>query len=99
MKKPNIIPPTHLRTALPADVRAKLDLYLYSEAEGRVPHGAYSRFLAERITEFFAQKRKYLTEDERMVMLRVLKHCLDNLPQEFWTQAEYHIARELSEKL
>lgn len=39
--------------ALPGDVGARLDLYLYSEAEQRVPEGAYKNFLSERIMEFF----------------------------------------------
>jgi hypothetical protein len=38
-------------------VRAKLDLYLFSEVEGKIPKGAYQQFLIDRITEFF-NKRK-----------------------------------------
>lgn len=52
-RPPNIMRPVQLTTTLPEDLRAKLDLHLYSTVEGRVPHGAYSRFLAERIREFF----------------------------------------------
>ena len=54
MGKPsNIIRPIALRTTFPEDVRAKLDLHLWSELEGRVPQGAYQRFLIARIREFF----------------------------------------------
>lgn len=57
-RPPNILRPTKLTTYLPEDLRAKLDLHLFSEIEGRVPHGAYSQFLAERVREFFAPKQK-----------------------------------------
>lgn len=52
----NILRPVKLTTYLPEDLRAKLDIHLYSEVEGRVPHGAYSAFLADRVREFFASK-------------------------------------------
>lgn len=58
MRHPNIIRPVRLHTNLPEDVRAKLDLLLYSQVEGRVPKGAYSVFLAERIREFLDRKPK-----------------------------------------
>lgn len=57
-RPPNVLRPSKLTTYLPEDLRAKLDLYLYSEIEGRVPHGAYARFLAERVKEFFDKKQK-----------------------------------------
>jgi hypothetical protein len=54
MAKPrNIVRPVALRTTFPEDIRARLDLYLWSEVEGRVPQGAYQRFLISRIREFF----------------------------------------------
>lgn len=55
-RPPNILRPTKLTTYLPEDLRAKLELHLFSTVEGRVPHGAYSQFLAERVREFFAPK-------------------------------------------
>lgn len=55
-RPPNILRPTKLTTYIPEDLRVKLDLYLYSEVEGRIPHGAYSRFLVERVKEFFERK-------------------------------------------
>lgn len=54
-KPPNIQRPTKLHLALPEDVRAKLDLFLYSQVEGRIPHGAYQKFLVERIQEYFSR--------------------------------------------
>lgn len=55
-RPPNVMRPVQLTTNIPEDLRAKLDLHLFSQLEGRVPHGAYSRFLAERIREFFEPK-------------------------------------------
>lgn len=55
-KPPNIIRPVALRTTLPEDVRARLDLYLLSETEGRVPKGAYQAFFLSRIREFFESR-------------------------------------------
>jgi hypothetical protein len=55
MRPPNITRPVKLTTTLPEDIRAKLDLFLYSELEGRVPKGAYQAFFLERIREFFAR--------------------------------------------
>lgn len=53
-RTPNIIRPSKLTLHLPEDIRAKLDLYLFSDIEGRIPQGAYQQFLTERINEFFS---------------------------------------------
>jgi hypothetical protein len=60
MAKAHVIRPTLLHTALPEDVRAKLDVFLWSEVERRVPKGAYQRFILERIQEFFSWRRESL---------------------------------------
>ena len=52
-RRPNVIPPTRLTLRLPEDVRAKLDLHLFSELEGRVPQGRYQEFFLARIKEYF----------------------------------------------
>jgi hypothetical protein len=52
-RTPNITRPSKLTLHLPEDIRAKLDLYLFSEIEGRIPYAAYQKFLIERINEFF----------------------------------------------
>lgn len=49
--------PTLLHLSLPLSVRAKLDLHLYSNLEGRVPKGAYQQFIVERINEFFERTK------------------------------------------
>lgn len=110
MKTPKIIRPSKLTLHLPEDVRAKLDLHLYSEVEGRIPFGAYQRFLSERINEYFAQKRSYLSDKEAYVVRRVLYEVVtegdsNQWSQETWQdtfgngQEAYLLARELSEKL
>lgn len=55
-RQPNILRPVRLSTTLPEDLHGKLTLYLYSPAEGKVPKGAYQKFLCERIVEFFQQR-------------------------------------------
>lgn len=52
--KPNLMRPVKVTTNLPEDIHGRLMLHLYSPAEGRIPKGALSRFLIERISEFFA---------------------------------------------
>lgn len=46
---------------LPQSVRTRLDLFLYSTLEQRVPLGAYQEFFLERIREFFESRRLDLT--------------------------------------
>lgn len=49
----NLVPSALLNLALPADLRGRLDLHLYDEAERRIPKGAHQRFFIARILEFF----------------------------------------------
>lgn len=54
MAKPaNVIRPRKLTIHLPEDQATRLDLYLWSESQQRVPHGAYQAFFIDRIKEFF----------------------------------------------
>lgn len=105
MKTPKIIRPSKLTIHLPEDIRARLDLHLYSEVEGRIPFGAYQRFLSERINEYFAEKRTYLSEVECGITRRILGGAVAAFPQEWWIenflngQEVYLLARELLEKL
>lgn len=55
-RRPNLVPTRPLNTFIPQDLSVKLDLLLYSEAEGRVPHGAYAAFFSARLREFFDDK-------------------------------------------
>jgi hypothetical protein len=54
-KPPNLIPTKQLNVALPLPVFSQLMLHLNSDVEGRVPHGAYSRFLTELLRQHFEQ--------------------------------------------
>jgi len=62
MRKPDILRPIKLTTTLPEDIRAKLDIHLYSPLEDRVPKGAYQQFFIDRIREFFDTKTLDLGE-------------------------------------
>ena len=54
-KPPNLIPSKQLNVALPLPVFTRLMLHLNSDLEGRVPHGAWSRFLVELLRQHFDQ--------------------------------------------
>jgi hypothetical protein len=48
-----LIPSERLGVYIPRDLKVRIDLHLFSEVEGRVPSGAYSKFAEERFREFF----------------------------------------------
>ncbi len=56
MKPKNLIPSQPLNVALPLPLYTKLGAHLYSELEGRVPHGAYSRFMINLLQGYFAHQ-------------------------------------------
>lgn len=105
MKTPKILRPIRLHTTLPEDIRAVLDLHLYSEVEQRIPFGAYQKFIIERTKEFFAEKRTYLAESECKVVWQLVSDALENYPQESWVkdfpngEEAYLTAKSLLEKL
>ena len=52
MSRPrNLDPPVVMEVSLPLTLRTKLDLLLFSEAEGKVPFGAYRDFFSLKIRE------------------------------------------------
>jgi len=55
-RRPNLIPTQQLNVALPLPIYTQLTAQLYSELEGRVPHGAYSRFLVDLLRREFSGK-------------------------------------------
>lgn len=55
-KRPNLIPSQQLNVALPLPLYTQLTARLYSELEGRVPHGAYSRCLIDLLRGHFSDK-------------------------------------------
>jgi hypothetical protein len=52
-RRANIVPSVEFTLCLPEDLHAKVTLLLYSQAEARVPLGAYRQFYIERLREFF----------------------------------------------
>ena len=52
-RRRNITPSQDLHIKLAGEDATKLELYLYSEAEQRVPFAARQRFFTERMREFF----------------------------------------------
>lgn len=49
---------TRLEISLPLPLRAQMDMRLFSELEGRVPHGAYSKFIEELIRDHFRKEQE-----------------------------------------
>jgi hypothetical protein len=56
-RRPAIEPNFELHTTLPPKLATRVELLLFSEAEGRVPRGAWQRFLTNIITEFFSHRK------------------------------------------
>lgn len=52
-KPPNVIRPYRLNINIPEDLKVKIDLHLWSEVEGRVPHGAHRAFFIQLANEYF----------------------------------------------
>lgn len=55
-KRANTIPSQQLNVALPLPLYTQLSSRLYSELEGRVPHGAYSRYLIDLLRGDFTDE-------------------------------------------
>ena len=54
MSRPSkIIRPVRVHTTFPEDLLARLDLFLWSPLENRLPLGARQKFLVERTQEYF----------------------------------------------
>jgi len=68
MPKPaNLIPSKQLNVALPLPLFTQLSLALTSDLEGRVPHGAYSRFLQDLLRAHFERAELDLNTYASMV--------------------------------
>lgn len=55
-RKPAVTPTEHLHLKLEASSRARLDLHLFSDLEGRVPKGSHKAWVEDRIREYFDWK-------------------------------------------
>lgn len=61
-RRPNLIPSQPLNVALSLPLYTQLSAHLYSELEGRVPYGAYSRFVQELVRDYFNTRHFDLSE-------------------------------------
>lgn len=50
-RPPKAIKPIEKNISLPTDVVARIDLELFSDVQGRVPHGAWSRLVESLLRE------------------------------------------------
>lgn len=48
-RRKNVLRPKEFHATIPEDMKAKLDLALFSDVEGRIPFGAQQAFLLEAI--------------------------------------------------
>lgn len=55
-RHPSLDPATRLEVAVPQSLRVRIDLLLFSEVEGRVPHGAYSEYFCRLAREDFERR-------------------------------------------
>jgi hypothetical protein len=53
----NIIKSIALNTFLPEDLHTRASLVLFSETENRIPKGAWTAFISERVREYFSNER------------------------------------------
>lgn len=54
MPKPKqLVPYRHIHTTIPKPLSDRLDLFLWSDLEQRVPQGAFQQFLIDRLNQFF----------------------------------------------
>lgn len=49
-RPPRVDRPVRVEVQLPQSVHSKLQIELYSEVEGRVPHGAFSNLMKELVS-------------------------------------------------
>lgn len=52
-RKKAVVPQVLIKAWVSPELRAKMDLLLASELEGRVPYGEISAFIANRLREYF----------------------------------------------
>ena len=64
MPKHNILRSIYLNVGIPEDLRAKLDLHLFSSVEGRVPKGAYQKLISELLTKFLNHNPDEISDAE-----------------------------------
>ena|SRR5436190_21137390 len=68
-----------LNLRLPLELKARLDLLLLSELEGRVPYGDYTAFFSERLREFLEWKTLDLSPYGIPGFVRVPREVVESL--------------------
>ena len=48
--------PVEKSLSLPQDLADRIDLFLWSELEGKVPHGEFSKFVEVAVREWFSRR-------------------------------------------
>ena len=48
--------PVEKSLSLPQDIADRIDLHLWSALEGKVPHGAFSKFVEAAVREWFSNR-------------------------------------------
>lgn len=54
----NVIKSVEKNISIPEDVVCRIDLQLFSELEGRVPHGAWSRLVTKLLRNDLEQRKQ-----------------------------------------
>lgn len=57
-RPPNTIRPASKNLQLPSDLVAKVDMALWSDLEGRVPHGAWAKLVTQLLQNHLQQLSK-----------------------------------------
>lgn len=48
--------PVEKSLSLPQDIADRIELMLWSDLEGKVPHGAFSKFIEQAVREWFVKR-------------------------------------------
>lgn len=97
MGRPKLIRPTApLEVSIDEDLRARLDLHLWSSVEGRVPHGAYKKFFNSLLSHTFDGQSldlsPYLLSLPGEVVVRGTPAAIERLRRHL--QSPYHPPRQ-----
>lgn len=80
MPKPKKIDtPVEKHISIPQSLSTRIDLELFSDLEGKIPFGAWAKFLLNLITEHFEQEARKNTFTHRLAKLKTAPHTKDDL--------------------
>lgn len=57
-RPPNAIPTERINLHLPIDLKAQVDIHLFSDVEQRIPKGAYADFFGALARDFFSKAKQ-----------------------------------------